>query len=183
MKAKGAFHRTKGAGSFYEDANRSGYWERHGWDLLIDYDFAQDVPGTTTGGPVWYALTDGRSIHAIEVEDGPPDMERCRTILGKRLARAGYEIAAWEFTESTNGWHVKIRLTPSPAPVEAVALQAVCGSDPLRESCNVQRAREVERWARQTEEGGSDIGHAAAEFWRQRWNVLYQPNPERKRKP
>ncbi len=173
-------------GSFYEDANRSGYWERHGWDLLLDYDRAQDVPGMVApGGSFWASPNHGGMIghppvRVVEIVEGPPDVERLHTILTKRLARAGYEIVAWEFQKSTNGWHGKVRLNPTPAPIEAVGLQAVCGSDPLREACNLQRAREVERWARETEEGGSDIGHAAAEFWRTRWNVLYQPKPEAK---
>lgn len=178
--------RVKPAGNFYEDANRSGYWERHGWDLLLDYDFPENIPGMVYG-PVFPSTdpdyTKGPphpTSDAVRVYKGPPDVERLHTILTKRLARAGYEIAAWDFRKSTKGWHAKIRLTPSPAPIEAVALQAVCGSDPLREACNLQRAREVERWARQTEEGGSDIGHAAAEFWRTRWNVLYQPKPKAK---
>ncbi len=162
-------------------------------DLLIDYDYAHDVPGMIVSnvpvhtGPVFNP--DGSApgpddeVYALEIVNGPPDVERCREVLTKRLARAGYEITAWEFTDSTNGWHLKIRLNPSPAPVESVALQAVCGSDPLRESCNIQRAREVERWARDAEEGGSDVGREAAEFWRTRWNVLYQPKPEREAKP
>lgn len=140
----------------------------NGWDLLIDYDRAQDIPGNDP----W---------------EGEPVPERLHTILARRLARAGYRIEEWEFRTATNGWHVKIRLDPTPAPIEAVALQAICGSDPSRESCNLQRARDVEQWAREVKEeeekGGTGMGQAAAEFWRTRWNVLYQPNPERKRKP
>ena len=158
------------------------------WDLLIDYDRAEDVPGMRSGSSFW-AIPDPDDcgavapLRVVEIVDGPPEVERCRVILTKRLARAGYEITGWDFADSTNGWHLKMRVDPQPAPIEAVALQAICGSDPSRESCNIQRAREVERWARDAEEGGSKIGHAAAEFWRSRWNVLYQPNPQRKVKP
>lgn len=176
-------------GNFYEDANRSGYWERQGWDLLIDYDRVQDVPGMVTGPPFWATAntsTSGRPespVRVLEVIEGPPDVAALHSILTARLARSGHEILAWDFRGATNGWHLKIRLDPTPAPIETVALQAILGSDPLRESCNLQRAREVERWALDAEEGGSEIGHAAATFWRQRWNVLYRPNPERKKVP
>ncbi len=167
----------------YESAERDKS-RRAGWDLLIDYDHTRDVPGMMDGpeqfvdpGPPYKA----GGFTCVTIREGPPDTERLRAILTKRLARASYDISGWEFGPSTNGWHLKIRLDPRPAPIESVALQAVCGSDPLRESCNVQRAREVERWAREIEEGGGDIGREAAAFWRTRWNVLYQPNPSRKK--
>ncbi len=86
------------------------------WDLLIDYGRLRDVPG-------------------MEVDDAPePDVDRLQAILHARLGRAGFVILAFELCPSTNGWHTKIRLDPSPAPVESVALQAICGSDPSRES-------------------------------------------------
>ncbi len=171
-------------GDFYEKANRSDYAKRELWDLLIDYDYIEDVPGMRVGGsPFWPGEVEGEDHPVIEIYDGPPDRERLHTILTKRLARAGFAIKGWSFQESTNGWHLKIRLDPHPAPVESVALQAVCGSDPLRESCNIQRAREVERWARETLEGGTDGAREAVEFWRTRWNVLYQPKPEREATP
>ncbi len=159
------------------------------WDLLIDYDRPQDVPGMVEPRPSFWATPEADDcgavapIRCLHVVDGMPDVERCHTIITRRLARAGYEIRGWNFAASTNGWHLKIGLNPHPAPLETVALQAICGSDPLRESCNVARAREVERWARQVEEGGTDSGREAAEFWRRRWNVLYQPNPQRKVNP
>ena len=176
-------------GNFYDDANRSGYWEAHGWDLLIDYDHTQDVPGAFYGKPSWSMEPDpdrGRGLfetHWVRIHKGPPDVARLHDILAARLSRSGHVILAWDFRGATNGWHLKIRLDPTPSPIEAVALQAILGSDPLRESCNLQRAREVESWARDAEEGGSEIGHAAATFWRERWNVLYKPNPERKKVP
>ncbi len=154
-------------------------------DLLIDYDRAQDVPGMLRGPAVWAESSDALSgdnpFLALEVREGDPDVDRCMSILAARLNRAGYEIVAYEWTNSTNGWHLKVELDPHPAPIESVALQAICGSDPKRESCNVQRAREVERWARELD--GTDIGREAVEFWRTRWNVLYQPNPSRKVTP
>ena len=153
-------------------------------DLLIDYDRAQDVPGMVRGPAVWASSTSTFIVNpflALEVADGPPDEDRAMWILAARLNRAGYEITAYEWRESTNGWHLKIELDPHPAPIEAVALQAICGSDPKRESCNIQRAREVERWARLMDDSGTDIGREARNFWSGRWNVLYQPNPSRKK--
>ncbi len=160
------------------------YWDREGWDLLIDYDRAQDVPGMVKIGPPRYAV-DGferGQIRVVEIEEGEPEPGKVHTILFRRLSRAGYRITGWEFVKSTNGWHAKVRLSPHPPPIEAVALQAICGSDPLRESCNLERARAVEKWAREMEENGHDSGHEAAAFWRERWNVLYHPNPNRKRR-
>lgn len=170
--------------NFYADANRSGALL---WDLLIDYDRAQDVPGMVLPTPPFWAKRAPYGSYdvarVVEVVEGPPDVDRLYTILTARLARSGYMVDAFDFRDSTSGWHLKIRLDSHPSPLEAVALQAICGSDPSRESCNLQRARGVEQWAREVEQDGTGIGHAAAEFWRTRWNVLYQPNPTRKGKP
>lgn len=87
------------------------------------------------------------------------------------LRRAGFEPVAWDLTESTNGHHGKLRLAPRPSPAEAVALQAILGSDPMREACNLQRARSVA----ELPEG------EAGDYWRARWNTLYKPNPTRRR--
>lgn len=95
------------------------------WHLLLDYDDEEQVPGAR--------------------DQRVPDSAAAHGIIKKRLARAGYRVGAWSFERSTNGWHAKVELDPAPSsPMEIVALQAVCGSDPSRESCNVQRAREVQ---------------------------------------
>ncbi len=78
-----------------------------------------------------------------------------------RLTRAGYEVLETSRLRSPSGegWHLIIALNPVPdSAMEIVALQAILGSDPLREASNVQRARvlaDVPKW------------------WRGRWNVLY----------
>jgi hypothetical protein len=60
-----------------------------------------------------------------------------------------------------NGWHVELAVRPAPrTAMEAVALQAVLGSDRGRESCNVQRARMVD-------------AKRVPVYWRRRFNVLY----------
>lgn len=79
------------------------------------------------------------------------------------LARAGYRVRWWSERRSPGGkgWHVEIETVPAVrSAVEVVALQAVLGSDPAREACNVTRARQVER-------GEVD------RYWSRRWNVLY----------
>ena len=78
-----------------------------------------------------------------------------------RLLRAGYEVQEYTRRRSPGGrgWHVIIRLKPEPRdPMEVVALQAICGSDPLREASNVQRVRSLP---------------GLGKFWGDKWNVLY----------
>lgn len=80
------------------------------------------------------------------------------------LARAGYRVQSLSERRSPGGqgWHVEVALTPAPRTcVEVVALQAVLGSDPAREACNVTRARMVDT-------------KQVSRFWARRWNVLYQ---------
>jgi len=79
------------------------------------------------------------------------------------LRRAGYRLrwVSQVRSPSGTGWHLEARVSPAPTrAVEVVALQALLGSDPAREACNLQRARLV------------DSGKIS-EFWRKRWNVLY----------
>jgi hypothetical protein len=124
--------------------------------------------------PAWRTLANASCV--IACIEAPPNFDELRTILAARLERAGYAISGWEALASTNGWHVKVRLQPSPAsPIETVALQAICGSDPLRESCNIERARTVQLWLVDADRAEPE----AADFWRKRWNVLYEANPER----
>lgn len=85
--------------------------------------------------------------------------------LAALLARAGYSIVRRvEYVSGGGeGRHLILSLDPEPAtPMEIVALQAVCGSDPFREACNVQRARRL-----------PDVDP----FFRERWNVLYTGKP------
>ena len=85
--------------------------------------------------------------------------------LRRRLQFAGYRIKAHAAKRSPSGrgWHVVLTTDPPiGTPMEVVALQAVCGSDPYREASNVLRAR---------------ILPAVPPFWQQRWNVLYAAKP------
>ena len=153
--------------------------EAEGWDLLLDYDRDHDVPGMILPhGPFWAGAdeTDGAPLRVIEIMDGEPDPHMALHILTARLERAGHTVTDFDMGRSTNGWHMKLRLDPRPSScVEAVALQAILGSDPLRESCNLQRAREVDAWG-----DGGPLGRGPV-FWRDRWNVLYRPNAARRR--
>ena len=64
---------------------------------------------------------------------------------------------------SGRGWHLLVWVyPPQESATETVALQLLLGSDPYRESYNLNRARAV------------DAG-MVPEFWRERWNVLYGP--------
>lgn len=79
------------------------------------------------------------------------------------LERAGYDVREIVTARSPGGrgWHVQIRVRPLPSSCcEMVALQAILGSDPGRESVNLLRARHV------------DSGKVPP-WWRSRWNVLY----------
>jgi hypothetical protein len=102
---------------------------------------------------LWHLLID------VDAHMGAP---LSNDILKNRLWRASYRIDRIERVRSPSGrgWHIKIRLDREPSsPMETVALQCICGSDPLRESSNILRARNV---------GNVDP------FWQPRWNVLYE---------
>lgn len=95
----------------------------------------------------------------IDVDEGMPRLSN--STLRARLARAGYY--TWCINRRTSpggkGEHIRIRVYPTPpTAMEIVALQAVCGSDPLRESSNILRARNLPK---------------VPKFWQRRWNVLY----------
>ena len=49
------------------------------------------------------------------------------------------------YTRTEHGWHVKVTLTRRCAPLVVVALQAILGSDPKRETFNLVRARALPR--------------------------------------
>jgi hypothetical protein len=87
-----------------------------------------------------------------------PDIDRMARI----LARADRRITKFHYKRSPSGtgWHVWLHITPPAAsPMEIVALQAVCGSDPAREANNIHRVRNM---------------HKVSQFWRDRWNTLYR---------
>lgn len=85
-----------------------------------------------------------------------------------RLKRAGFRLVTLTKRRSPSGtgWHLVATVAPRPdRPETVVALQLLLGSDPLREACNLRRARVLDRmprWAR-----GS-------------WNQLFV-NPRRKK--
>lgn len=78
-------------------------------------------------------------------------------------ARAGVKIVknGFKISPSGKGYHCFVIVDPAPRTcMEVVALQAVFGSDPKREACNVNRARMVDT-------------KQVTPYWAQRWNVLY----------
>ena len=96
----------------------------------------------------------------------PPSMR----IIEHRLNRAGYELLATARRRSPGGkgWHLWLEVSPSPrSPVEVVALQAILGSDPLREAVTLARALVWDR---------------TPVFAREWWNVLYAPDRARSRR-
>ena len=81
--------------------------------------------------------------------------------IGQLLGRAGYKITRNDVRQSKRGLHVWLSLDPQPrTPFEVVAIQAILGSDPLRESMNLLRARRF--WQ-------------TPGFARSWFNVLYTP--------
>lgn len=97
----------------------------------------------------------------LDIDEGrPPGIAKLATI----LRRAGFRAVWASYVRSPggSGWHVEIAVTPLPSREDTVALQAMLGSDPLRESCNLRRVRAIRRGART--------------FWMERWNTLYAPS-------
>lgn len=95
----------------------------------------------------------------LDIDSGER-MPNNRTI-DHRLARAGFRRKRISRKRSPGGlgWHVTLEVDPSPAsPLIVVALQAILGSDPQREACNLVRAIQYDN---------------VTPFWRDRWNVLY----------
>lgn len=68
----------------------------------------------------------------------PPDVGTLTWLLG----RAGFRPVALMQKRSPGGrgWHGWLIVRPVPSFVEIVALQAILGSDPSREACNLARA-------------------------------------------
>lgn len=78
-----------------------------------------------------------------------------------RLETAGYKAEWWTEQKSPSGKGLHIIITldrPTSSPTETVALQAILGSDPMREAYNLTRVRNLS---------------SVPEWWRSRWNVLY----------
>lgn len=90
----------------------------------------------------------------------PPSVTR----LQNRLSRAAVTLV-WlvrEPSPSGRGWHVWAGVSPQPRnATEMVCLQMILGSDILRESYNLNRARHVD-------------SARVPDWWRGRWNVFYR---------
>lgn len=63
------------------------------------------------------------------------------------------------YRRTARGWHVKVALSRRINPLSVVALQALLGSDPKRETFNLLRARALRR---------------APPEWRNRFSVLFR---------
>lgn len=61
-------------------------------------------------------------------------------------------------SDSGRGQHVYFQIKPAIPASAMVAVQAILGSDPKRETFNLMRALCLD---------------GAPDFWRERWNVLY----------
>lgn len=96
--------------------------------MLINLDFDRDPPRDLLGAIVW----------------------TCKTL---RLT-----LVAVRYDRTRRGWHVVIGVVEYIDPTVTVAIQAILGSDPHRETYNLVRAQLVPN---------------LPAFWRARWNVLY----------
>jgi hypothetical protein len=75
------------------------------------------------------------------------------------LARVcGFVPYAVCYSKTRRGWHVAALSMEKFKPIELVALQAIFGSDPMREAMDFYRARNI---------------HKADAFWKTRWNIIY----------
>lgn len=95
-------------------------------------------------GPCKLVLSALSGLIKLDIDRGrrmPSDRK-----IDRRLARAGYQ-RVWitrKRSPSGKGWHVVLAVSPQPTdPREVVALQAVLGSDPAREACNLFRAKQI----------------------------------------
>lgn len=70
----------------------------------------------------------------------------------------GLGIKAIRIDRTRRGYHVIVCVRGCVSAVSVVALQAILGSDPKRETFNLVRARGL---------------HKVPSAWRGRWNVLY----------
>lgn len=65
----------------------------------------------------------------------PVDLIRVR----RTLTTLGLKVRALEYAKTRRGWHVVLLLAQGLQPAETVALQAILGSDPGRETFNLAR--------------------------------------------
>jgi hypothetical protein len=94
----------------------------------------------------WDAHGEALSVHEV-----------CR-----RLRWAGFRLRWWreDYSPSGRGRHLILCVQPRPKdPMAVVALQAILGSDPSREACNVMRVRNLPKMPR---------------WVQRRWNTLYR---------
>lgn len=61
------------------------------------------------------------------------------TAIQSRLYPSGLRFRSIRYDRTARGWHVLIELNQALKPLQVVALQAICGSDPFRECFNYVR--------------------------------------------
>lgn len=73
----------------------------------------------------------------IDIDGKKPDLKHIRNVL--RIV----EIKANRIRKdkTKHGWHVIVYLNRKLTPIETIALQAICGSDLVREAMNFSRLR------------------------------------------
>ena len=83
------------------------------------------------------------------------DVDVCKVVIEARvwsLARMlGIKVCVIEFRRTRRGWHVAVQWSRAFRPIETIAIQAILGSDPFRESFNLARvlggrATKSNRW-------------------------------------
>lgn len=86
----------------------------------------------------------------------PPTVEQVQWL----LRRAGFRLVTFmqKRSPSGRGWHGWFEVRPVPTFTQIVALQAMLGSDPAREACNLIRSVQAPTLPTRT---------------RRRWNVTY----------
>lgn len=72
----------------------------------------------------------------------------------------GIEYSSLMLHRTRRGWHLAIAISGRFKRVELIALQAILGSDPMREAMNLARVRQIEAFG-------------APKYWLQRHNILY----------
>lgn len=92
------------------------------------------------------------SVLKVDIDKGKKPLSRA--LIRWRLERAGFRLqtVVQRRSPSGKGWHQIITVSPRPQfAIEVVALQLLLASDPMREACNLRRARVLDRmpaWAR-----------------------------------
>lgn len=122
--------------------------------------------------PLWTGYA--RNVLPKELAILKLDVDRMRKPSASKfahlLSRAGHSLLSVAYRRSPGGkgWHVWLEVEPRPrSMVEVIALQAILGSDPMREAVTLMRARGLRRTPR----------------WAWEWaNVLYAPDKARSRR-